>query len=668
MSSRIRILLAFLLAAPTAVVPALATTPAWTLLGPDGGTVDALAIDPVDPRIVYAGTAAGEGVFKSLDSGVTWSRSGTGLPKGFDSGVVALAVNPRRRAVVYAGTALQGLYKSADGGASWLPVRLGTGPATFTVTALAIDPRDPDVVFTGSAYGLFKTADDGVHWKRITAGLPPLAVPRALAIDPRTPGVVYASISALGVYRSRDGGETWKPASRGFPARPEVLTLAAAAGRPAAVYATTNQGVFKSTNGAASWSPAGGGLPFQPPVRSLAIDPRGSSVVYAGLPGRGVFRSRNGGSSWFPDNDGLGNLQVLALAVNPQGTVYAGTAGGDRLTVSGASEGGGPGGVFQASGGQPWRRTVRGLSAVTVTAVAVEAGGDPPILWAGTEALGVFRSPRAGVWRRVPIAGLSGIVKNIVTDPDHPGTVYVLAPPPGGPFNLSPFKTTDAGQTWTPLPVSGPFLGLKRDPLNGALLLFGYGIRRSADGGLTWTGSAGGIEPADLLQDVAFDPSAPQTVYAAGSRPSAARLDPVQPRLYKSADGGSTWTRIDAGLARAAGAIQKVVVSPARPQVLYAASLGTLFRSADAGAHWDQVAEAPMQGIITDLVAGPDGTLYAATDNTGVYASPDGLEWTSIADGLASLVVDDLLLDPADPDRLYAGTAGGGLEVLRLDE
>ena len=45
-----------------------------------------------------------------------------------------------------------------------------------------------------------------------------------------------------------------------------------------------------------------------------------------------------------------------------------------------------------------------------------------------------------------------------------------------------------------------------------------------------------------------------------------------------------------------------------------------------------------------------------------------GLEWTSIADGLASLVVDDLLLDPADPDRLYAGTAGGGLEVLRLDE
>jgi photosystem II stability/assembly factor-like uncharacterized protein len=589
------------------------------------------------------------------------------LPKGTDSGVVALAVNPRRRTIAYAGTSFQGLYKSTDGGASWLPVRLGTGPTTFTVTALAIDPHNPDVVFTGSAYGLFKTTDDGVHWKRITAGLPSLAVPRALAIDPRTPGAVYASISALGIYKSRDGGETWAPANRGLPARPEVFALAASAGRPAAVYAATSQGVFKSTNGAASWSPARGGLPFQPPVRSLAIDSRDARIVYAGLPGSGVFRSRDGGASWSRDDEGLGNLQVLALAVNAQGTVYAGTAGGDRLTVFGVSEGGGPGGVFQAAGGQPWRRTVRGLSAVTVTAVAVEAG-DPPVLWAGTEALGVFRSPRAGVWRRVPIAGASGIVRSIVTDPDHPGTVFVLASPPGGPFNVSPFKTADAGQTWTPLPVSGPFLGLKRDPLNDALLLFGYGIRRSADDGLTWTDSAGGIEPGNLIQDVAFDPSNPQIVYASGSRPSGSRIDPVQPRLYESADGGATWARIDAGLARAAGGVQRVVVSPANPQVVYAASAGTLFRSADAGAHWDQVAEAPMQRIITDLVAGPDGTLYAATGNTGVYSSPDGLAWTAIDDGLASLAVEDLLLDPADPNRLYAGTVGGGIEALRLDE
>ncbi len=107
-------------------------------------------------------------------------------------------------------------------------------------------------------------------------------------------------------------------------------------------------------------------------------------------------------------------------------------------------------------------------------------------------------------------------------------------------------------------------------------------------------------------------------------------------------------------------------MSPANSQVVYAASFGTLFRSADAGAHWDRVAAAPQSGNITDLAAGPDGTLYAATGNTGVYSSPDGLVWTSIGNGLSSLAVNSPGArsgGPGDPLRRHGSRRSRGLHL-----
>jgi photosystem II stability/assembly factor-like uncharacterized protein len=264
---------------------------------------------------------------------------------------------------------------------------------------------------------------------------------------------------------------------------------------------------------------------------------------------------------------------------------------------------------------------------------------------------------------------VSGPVNAIVPDPAHAGTAYVLAYERNvvfGGLAIRLFKTVDAGRTWSLLPfpatpTSGPFLNLIRDPRDGTLWLAGSGLARSTDGGLTWTAPSG-IAIPDFLVDVGFDPSSPQVLYAAGYLPPPSRFSPFEARLYKSTDGGASWTRTDAGLAGTTG-VQKVLVSPAHSQVVYAASFGTLFRSTDAGAHWDRVAQAPQSGNITDLAAGPDGTLYAATGNTGVYSSPDGLVWTAIGNGLSSLAVKVLELDPADPDTLYAGTEAAGVEA-----
>jgi hypothetical protein len=291
------------------------------------------------------------------------------------------------------------------------------------------------------------------------------------------------------------------------------------------------------------------------------------------------------------------------------------------------------------------------------------------IRYSFTPSLGVFRSSNGGgVWRRVPIPGLIGPVNAIAVDPAHAGTAYVLAYERDGfgGLTIHLFKTLDAGRTWSrpTLPTTaGPFFNLIRDPRSGTLWLAGYGLARSTDGGLTWTVPSG-IAISDILLDVGFDPSSPEILYAAGYMPSPSRLSPSETRLYKSTDGGASWTRTDAELA-GTGGIQKVLVSPAHSQVVSAVYFGTLFRSTDAGAHWDRVAQAPQSGNITDLVAGPDGTLYAATGNTGVYSSPDGLVWTAIGNGLSSLAVKVLELDPADPETLYAGTEAAGVEVLR---
>jgi pimeloyl-ACP methyl ester carboxylesterase len=121
----------------------------WTSHGPPGGGVYALAIDPITsnitPRTLYAGTPL-EGVFKSTDAGATWSAANVGLP---DAGVYALATDPGTPQTLYAGT-LRGVFKSTDGGSTWNALNTGLNTP---VVALAMDPVEPRRVYAGSYVG-----------------------------------------------------------------------------------------------------------------------------------------------------------------------------------------------------------------------------------------------------------------------------------------------------------------------------------------------------------------------------------------------------------------------------------------------------------------------------------------------------------------------------------
>lgn len=303
-------------------VPARAGLDEWTSLGPYGGPISALAIDPQTPTTLYAGTPAG-GVYKSLDGGAHWSAASDGLT---DVRVRALAIDPQTPATLYAVTQASGVYKSLDGGAHWTAANQGIDgvggfPPTLGVVTLAIDPQNPATLYAGrtSGLGVFKSTDGGGQWSAASNGLPEGnpgglgEVVRALAIDPQTPGTLYAGTFQSGVYKSTDGGNQWD---------------------------ATNDGLGDLV------------------ILTLAIDPLAPGTLYAGTRDGGVFKSADGGTSWLAMNEGMIASSVFSLAIDPQtlGTLYAGGVEGVFRSVDGGRvvERRGRGATRQASP-PPWR-------------------------------------------------------------------------------------------------------------------------------------------------------------------------------------------------------------------------------------------------------------------------------------------------------------------------
>jgi hypothetical protein len=138
----------------------------WVSIGPGGGPVWALAINPQTPDTLYAGTYGG--VFKSTNGGTNWTATNTGLTITY---VRALAINPQTPDTLYAGTDGGGVFKSTNGGTNWTAVN--TGLATDTVVlALAINPQTPDTLYAGTwGEGVFKSTDGGANWTPANSGL-----------------------------------------------------------------------------------------------------------------------------------------------------------------------------------------------------------------------------------------------------------------------------------------------------------------------------------------------------------------------------------------------------------------------------------------------------------------------------------------------------------------
>jgi photosystem II stability/assembly factor-like uncharacterized protein len=622
----------------------------WTSIGPEGGTVYALAIDPDNHSVVYAGTNAG--VLKSTDSGGHWSPVNAGLPQptsAFVNGgpyIRSLAIDPQNTGTVYAGVSFlgdelfaepsgRGVYRSDDGGNSWRAAN--TGIENRIPHALAIDPTTPTTLFAGVKFGptgpahVFRSTDGGASWSLVLGGFD---FANALAIDPQTPATAYAGTSS-GIFKTTDGGTTWAQMTVGVTGG-IVTALAISPADTSVVYAATRGGgVFKSVNAGERWTPINKGLTSLL-VTTLAIDIQSPSTLYAGLETGAVFKTTDQGAAWTSVNNGLAASRINNLAVDPETPriVYAVT---ERR------------GAFKTvNGGNQWSQTA--LNTIRVFSVAIDSTAAKTL--AGEDRGRVYLQSDEGGWTLVdlgpnvqpPETLLPGLQVNaLAIDPLVPTTAYAGAI--GGLF-----KTTDGGASWSRV-LAFQIYTVALDPVvPSTVYAGGNGAHKSVDGGVTWTQINQGLG-GGRLRSLAVDPQTPTTLYAG------------MQGLFKSVDGGSNWTPAMAGLPQSFE-VGALAIDPQATSTIYVGLRGSgVFKSTDGGASWSPSSNGLPARDILALAANPaaPSIVFAGTYGGGVFKSVDGgASWSPINDQLPNLFVRALAID-ASSAALYAGTDGAGV-------
>lgn len=188
--------------------------------------------------------------------------------------------------------------------------------------------------YTGSIYVMAasKTTDAGVTWIRYSLS-PGTGDAYCVAVDPSNSNIVYAGgyeSSAGAIYKTTNAGSSWlKLTATGLSGY--VYDLAIDPMSTNTLYAGTSNGVYKSANSGTNWSSTGfsGGR-----TNALIIDPDDNSLIYAGTYSNGVYRSTNAGGSWTQMNDGLDELTINRLGINPGVYLYAGTDGASMFRWS----------------------------------------------------------------------------------------------------------------------------------------------------------------------------------------------------------------------------------------------------------------------------------------------------------------------------------------------
>ncbi|HVD92630.1 MAG TPA: hypothetical protein VNC21_10125, partial [Vicinamibacterales bacterium] len=320
------------------------------------GSIGAIAVAPSDPNVIYVGTGAGiirpdlatgDGVYKSVDAGKTWSRLGL-----FDSQMIAMIdVSPRdpNRLFVavlghpYGPSAERGIFRSTDGGKTFEKVLFKDEYTSGN--DVRIDPGNPDIVyaalwqqqqsfteggaFGGSSGGIFKSTDGGTSWKPMTEGLPTVTQAN-LAVAPGNSKVLYAlaaiapsadapvgrggrgggAVATTGLFKSSDGGDHWFLAARGADGsgtrqadtRPlarigggDLPTLAVDPKNPDVVYSCSVV-LWRSEDGGVTWS-AVRGAPGGDDYQKAWINPNNTDILLV-VSDQGAVVSGNRGVSW----------------------------------------------------------------------------------------------------------------------------------------------------------------------------------------------------------------------------------------------------------------------------------------------------------------------------------------------------------------------------------
>jgi photosystem II stability/assembly factor-like uncharacterized protein len=626
----------------------------WQTVGPAGGDVRALASDPAHPSVLYLGTTDGA-VFGSRDAGVDWEQLGA-VGESQNSVVTSIIVDPRDSARMYVSTWTResageggGVFLSSDGGKTWRD----SGLAGHAVRALAQAASDPATLVAGVLDGVFLTRDSGETWQRVTpAGDAELRNFDSIAIDPRNPLVIYAGTFHL-PWKTTDGGEHWAPIHAGMIDDSDVLSLvtdsenprrifASAcsgiyrsddagaaweklegipyssrrtpvirqdAARPAVLYAGTTEGLWKSADSGASWRRIS---PRSWVINSMVILPRdgGESRVLLGTEQHGVLASDDGGTSFHASNEGFHHHRIVSLSVDPH----------DSDRAAAVLENAPDSLLMTEDGGKSWLPMSAGLDREAVRQIFSSPAG----WWAALASGGLARfDAQRNTWARVRV-----VAEFSTPDPANDsrrvrGELRTLRPVVNDMFFADSdwfaateqglFASHDSGTSWTELPF-GPGelpVGSVRASSDGRQirLVSSGGMLFSEDAGRTWAWHDLPLESGGTMR---LEWTSDNTLLAV-----------ARTGLYISRDAGNRWTKAQAGLP--GGLADASLTLP--DFLLVSMQAAGLYISRDEGATWTRV----KQGVTVGAARASDGRfpvlaavgaanrIYAGSANDGLY-------------------------------------------------
>ena len=641
-----------------------AGTRQWTVLGPDGGDVRSLAYDPQNPNRIFLGTSTGV-IFVSDDSGHNWSRFaklGSGddyvldhiafdpqnsrsifvsawsvqdqnagdvfrthnggkdwevLPAMRGKSVRAMAVSASDSKVVVAG-ALDGVYRSTDGGNAWQRISPNDG-IVKNIESIAVDPKDPNVVYAGTWHLAWKTSDGGANWQHINKGMIDDSDVFSIIVSSANPSEVFAS-ACSGIYKSVSGGDQFEKI-KGIPftAR-RTRVLKQDPSNPAIVYAGTTEGLWKSVDEGKNWKRVSNP---EVVVNDVLIDPRNSQHVLLATDRSGVLASDDSAATFTPSNHGYSHRYVSAILADSKepNTLYIGLVNDREF-----------GGVFFShDGGQNWLQKSSGLDGRDVFTLKQASSGT---LVAGTNR-GVFELvPGSSTWHPINDVVIAKTVSRTVTlksgkkktvssttsthsvledrvnDTDLGSTRWFAATSSGL------FTSKDHGKVWVGGPVAGEkdFVSVQAQ---GDLVVSATrsAVLVSQDSGAAW-------QSARLA-------SYPINVRSVTVVPDGQIFVATREGAFHSADFGKSWNHVMAGLPDKD--ITSVAYDGSRRRLLATSGqTGVVFESTDGGSTWQR---GPDSGYPLRRISVVHGRYVAATPFDGVIAQPENESQSANAGG-----------------------------------
>ncbi len=675
--------------------------------GPLGGLGYDVRMNPDNLDIMYV-TDALAGVFKSIDGGKNWFPSNEGItvregPSGDNIPIFCLTIDQANPDTIWVGTQnKRGLFKSEDGGASWVNKVNGIKEEVgITFRGISVDPNNSQIIYAAAEISswlwagveevgrefdkakgvVYKSTNGGENWQAVWRGD---NLARYILIDPRDSNILYISTGIFdreaansnhttntpggeGVLKSTDGGQTWTQINNGItnlyigslvmhPENPDILL----AGATNITYPDYG-GVFLTTDGGQAWTRV-----LEEEAHSVEFAPSNPMIAYAGNPAM-IHRSTDGGFTWemVLTGEGWGAPGVEAgfpidFEVDPRNSdrIFANNYGG--------------GNFLSEDGGRTWMDASTGYTGSIVRDLAVSPA-EPGVVYAAGRS-GIFVSANGGgKWNGLIYPEAHGLDWNTVAiDPEYPQ--HILG---ANNYTQSVFESHDGGLSWSL--VSFPELSMQGvrsivfAPTDPQVTYLGFGAFFSAgmfddtlpasgvyisrDGGGTWSAANDANTETANVSDLAVHPTNPQVVFMTSPRSG----------MFKTVDSGGSWTK----LGNLPDYIRpfSVAIDPNNPDLVLMGSEGQgVYHSSDGGQNWTQVyAGLPAEAVISTILFHPTtpGVVFCGDIFSGVYRSSDGGQsWVLMSDGLHTRTVTSLAIS-ADGWHLYAGTEGEG--VFRLD-